>query len=104
MIAADDEDGNTRIRQAAHLRTEEDHALHASEIAIEEIPSNHQGVDLLFETKRHRLFKGLPGRIADKLRDLRIPESQGTQRRVQMDVGGMKKAKRHGLFAVVRAL
>jgi len=96
VVAADDEDADAALIEAAQLFGQETGGFHGRLVAVVEIAGEDQGIDLFVEAKCYDGREGVPGGGADEVREFRIAQGEGAQRRVEVDVGGVNKTVGHG--------
>ena len=96
MIAPHLEDLDAGAMQALHLARQEARRLHRGLVAIIEIASDDERVDLLFKAQVDNGDQRPPRGVADQLRKVAVTQSEGAQRRIEVDVGGMDETERHG--------
>ncbi len=91
VIAANDEDADAGLVQAADLFRQEARGFHRGLVAVVEIAGKQQSVDLFIETQIDNPDEGAPRRVADQFGEIGVAQRQRPQGRVQMNVRRVDK-------------
>lgn len=91
VVPIEQEDGNLRSVQPAHLPNEEEPCAKVPPIPIVEIPGNDDEIHLLAERVLDEVLECLAWGGADSLRDIPLLSIQSPQRAIEMDIGSMQE-------------
>jgi hypothetical protein len=99
VISADLENPDTGLVETCHLRCQKTRGFHRSLIAIVKIAGDDQGIDALCKAEIDNGDKCLATSVSDEFGKIGVAHREGTQRRVEVNIGGVYKAKCHSLVS-----
>jgi len=94
MITANDADRDAGCGKPLKLLPQKPGGFHRGLLTVVEVACDQQGIDCFIKAKVDDAFKSSPRGCCNQIRQRRITQRQTAQRRIQMDIGRMNKAKR----------
>ncbi|ESY62394.1 hypothetical protein X742_33065 [Mesorhizobium sp. LNHC232B00] len=95
MIATDLENVDAGLVKPRHLRRQEPRRFHRCLVAIIEIAGNDQGIDTFRKAEVNYGDECLAAGVSDEFGKVGVSHRQRTQRRVEMNIGGVYESKCH---------